>query len=129
MQEKRYLPVTPIGKPRMTRSDKWKKRPAVVRYHEYKDALRELNLDELPPRFDITFNIPMPTSWSKKKQAEMFGKPHQQRPDIDNLLKAFLDALCIDDSYVYDVSMRKRWSILGSMELIVETKYNDFEKE
>lgn len=32
--------ITPIPKPRMTRSDKWKKRPAVVRYFEYKDKIR-----------------------------------------------------------------------------------------
>ena len=32
--------VTPIGKPRMTQRDRWKKRPPVVRYHAFKDQLR-----------------------------------------------------------------------------------------
>lgn len=27
--------ITPIGKPRMTRADKWKQRPAVMRYRAF----------------------------------------------------------------------------------------------
>jgi Holliday junction resolvase RusA-like endonuclease len=52
----------------------------------------------------------MPNSWSKKKKAEFNGKPHQQKPDLDNLIKAFKDALCEDDSYVHTYErMRKIW--------------------
>lgn len=38
--------ITPIGKPRMTRADKWKKRPAVMRYRAFCDEarLRKINL-------------------------------------------------------------------------------------
>jgi len=32
--------VTPIGKPRMTQSDRWKKRDCVVRYFNFKDEIR-----------------------------------------------------------------------------------------
>ena len=34
---------------------------------------------------DVSFIMPMPKSWSKKKRAAMDGKPHTARPDIDNL--------------------------------------------
>lgn len=64
----------------------------------------------VPERLRIVFGLPMPNSWSNKKKALMDGLPHQSRPDIDNLEKAFLDALCTDDSYVWDVHATKLWS-------------------
>lgn len=122
---KYYIPVAPVPKPRMTRADTWKKRPAVERYWAFKDDLK-LNFEiPIPDRFVIKFNVPMPKSWSQKKKKEYFGKPHQAKPDIDNYLKAFLDALCIDDSYVYDVRAMKFWAILGSIEIVIEDEYND----
>ena len=57
----------------------------------------------------------MPASWSEKKKKEMDGKPHQQKPDIDNLEKAFLDALCKDDSYVYAHAGEKYWGREGAI--------------
>lgn len=45
----------------------------------------------------------------------MDGTPHQQRPDIDNYAKAFLDALCEDDSYVYDLRAEKYWGRQASI--------------
>lgn len=59
----------------------------------------------------------MPKSWSKKKKAEYLGKPHQVKPDSDNYLKAFMDALCEDDSYIYDARVQKYWAEEGSIEL------------
>ena len=119
-----HIPVTPVTKPRMTRRDVWKKRPAVVKYHQFKDDLREQSIPPIPAQFTIIFNVPMPKSWSEKKRKEQFGRPHQQKPDIDNFLKAFLDALCEDDSYVYDVRAIKKWAIFGSIELLIEDEYN-----
>lgn len=119
------LPVVPIGKPRMTQRDRWAKRPAVVRYHAYCDLLREewrqLTKLEVPENLFIIFTIPMPISWSKKKKVEMNGKPHQQRPDIDNLCKAFMDALCDDDSYIHELHAYKVWGEEGSIQVSLET--------
>lgn len=56
------------------------------------------------------FYIKMPKSWSKKKCDAMFLQPHQQRPDIDNLCKAVMDALCDDDSYIYELNAKKVWN-------------------
>ena len=33
--------IQPVAKPRMTRSDRWKKRPVVLKYWQFKDALKE----------------------------------------------------------------------------------------
>lgn len=59
----------------------------------------------------------MPLSWSEKRKAEFDGKPHQSKPDVDNYLKGLMDALCDDDSYIYDVHASKFWAREGSIEL------------
>ena len=107
--------VTPTPKPRMTQRDKWLNppRPAVVRYHAFADELRlrTNHLDNFPAAvFDVVFYLPMPASWSKKKRAKMDGCAHQQKPDRDNLLKAFQDALCSDDAHIYDGRVAKYWT-------------------
>ncbi len=102
--------LTPVPKPRQTKSDKWKKRPCVVRYREYADRCRELGMTvENGDR--IIFHIAMPPSWPKAKRAAMDGQPHRQRPDIDNLLKAVMDAVLPEDCSVWWVgSVKKFWS-------------------
>lgn len=114
-----HADITPIPKPRMTRSDRWKQRPCVQRYWEYKDELRDWAVDNdyyLGDMLSIQFMIPMPRSWSKSKKEKMNGRPHQQKPDLDNLLKAFQDALADDDSNVHTYQMiTKVWSYEGGM--------------
>lgn len=107
------IPVAPVPKPRMTRSDAWKQRPPVLRYFQFKDDLQAQIKGDLDPRFTVQFFVAMPKSWSDKKKAAMMGKPHQQKPDVDNYLKSLMDALCKDDSYVYDTRAIKRWSDTG----------------
>lgn len=109
------IPITPTPKPRMTRRDKWQKRPAVMRYRAFCDELRD---HMRPAHLDnwLTFHIPMPASWSQKKRAAMAGRRHQQKPDIDNLVKAVFDALLKDDSGVSEIHARKLWASTGAIE-------------
>jgi Holliday junction resolvase RusA-like endonuclease len=44
-------------------------------------------------RLSLVFRFAMPASWSKKKREQMRGELHAQKPDIDNLLKAVMDAM------------------------------------
>lgn len=106
------LNTAPCPKPRMTRRDKWAERPAVMRYRAFCDELRsEVNGWEMPASgVWLMFYIEMPKSWSKRKRAKMDQHPHQQKPDIDNLVKAFLDALHVDDSHIHDIRASKTWS-------------------
>ena len=105
--------ITPVPTPRMTRADRWKKRPAVLRYWAFADELR-LKMPKIDlNHYTLTFGIPMPKSWSKKKKLELDGKPHKQRPDIDNLCKSVLDALYLDDSHIHDIALKKIWSTKG----------------
>lgn len=112
------LNVTPCPKPRMTQRDKWSKRPSVVRYREFCDELRRVvgdAIDVIPCHgIHVQFYLPMFKSWTKKKRARLDGKPHQQKPDVDNLTKAFADALWPDDdSHVWDMRATKRWATEG----------------
>ncbi len=105
------LKVRPTPKPRMVKSDKWKKRPIVLKYWAYKaEVLLQAKGYVLPDKIDICFHLKMPKSWSKKKKLEMFGKPHQQRPDVDNLEKSIMDVFCKDDSRIWYSLTTKYWS-------------------
>ena len=111
------LRVPPMPKPRMTRADRWKKRPVVLRYWEWCEAVRaEWGEGPFPQHLThVTFRVPMPKSWSKAKRAAMQGAPHTQTPDVDNYLKALLDALHVNDSGVWDIRVTKRWSESGGI--------------
>lgn len=106
------LDVAPCSAPRMSQSDKWKRRPIVTKYFAFKDELRlkcglvGYDLEEV---LDIAFVVEMPKSWSKKKRSEMLYERHLQRPDRDNFLKAFQDAFLGDDGFVADGRTLKIW--------------------
>ena len=63
---------------------------------------------------DIEFRIPIPQSYSKKKKAELEWTPHNKKPDLDNLVKAVLDALngvaFEDDSLISDINASKTYA-------------------
>jgi Holliday junction resolvase RusA-like endonuclease len=62
----------------------------------------------------IRFDIPMPKSWAKSQHGIYRNKPHRDRPDLDNLVKAVLDALMGEDCTVWHLgSVEKRWSDVG----------------
>lgn len=69
-------------KPRMTRRDKWAKRPCVVKWHDFKDkvaiAYRE--------RRGRMYCVPIAVAFR-------FTVSNKRRMDLDNLIKGFLDAL------------------------------------
>lgn len=109
--------LTPVAKPRMTQADKWKQRPAVLRYWDFKDELRSQAMRQgftLGEAFRVTFYLPMPQSWSKRKRAKMAGTKHQGRPDLDNLEKAVADSLAPEnDSYIWHKVSYKVWASEG----------------
>ena len=114
------LDENPVGKPRMTQRDKWKKRPAVLRWLTYKD---EVTLKAGPFSLPIQgywmiFTFKPPRSWSTKRAVEMFGAPHMQKPDKDNLEKGIMDIfLPDDDSKVYDGRVSKQWGVRRNLEI------------
>ena len=118
------LRVIPVAKPRMTQRDKWAKRPAVLRYFAFADAFRAeaQRVGFVLPDFGaaFTFYLPIPSSWSAKKKREMEGKPHQSRPDLDNLAKSAADALKGEDSTIWQYNgLTKLWSSDPRIEVVV----------
>jgi len=113
------LLIEPIAKPRMTRSDKWRKRACVLKYRTFADEVRRrarglnIGLESV----ELVFTVAMPASWCRRKKAEFCGMPHQSKPDLDNMVKAFFDALLEDDSGVWRIAARKVWGEAGSIEI------------
>jgi len=108
--------IEPVPAPRMTRGDRSLYRPCVKRYMTYRNKLKSINPMVNWHPLSVQFVLPMPDSWSEKKKKEMFLKPHQNRPDLDNLLKAFKDALLEEDSAVWSYDMvTKVWGRTGSI--------------
>lgn len=103
-------PIAAIGKVRMSQRDKWAKRPVVMRYRAYHDKVRAYGVD-LQEGDSVTFWLPMPESWSKRKRAECDGHLHRQKPDIDNLLGGLMDAVFEDDKALACIGrIEKRWT-------------------
>jgi len=111
------------------------------KYNAYKQELRWIASKDgfkLPDgAFAVFFYIPMPKSWRWKKRLEMNGKPHQSKPDCDNLLKSMIDGLIPpknktkgekgrDDKEVWCYAAFKFWveEFDGRIEII---EYNEYE--
>ena len=112
--EKEYQ-IDPVAKPRQTQRDRWQKRTCVMKYRDFADKCRALKIYVPEAGAHVTFILSMPASWSKKKKVAMDGQPHQQRKDIDNLIKSLLDALYHDDSCVWDIRATKIWGRIGKI--------------
>ena len=109
--------ITPVAKPRMTQSDRWKKRPCVMKYWAFKDLVRLAGIKLPEGGSHVIFHMPMPKSWSKKKRAEMDGQPHKSTKDRDNLTKALQDACLDQDKTLWDMRTTKLWSYEGKIEV------------
>jgi len=106
------LRVDPVPKPRMTASDRWKHRPIVDRYFRFKDAvlgLSGLGNFKLGDKYKIEFLIRMPDSWAEVKKKRYEGKPHKQKPDLDNLIKAINDCMRAEDEGIHWIEASKIW--------------------
>lgn len=134
------LNLTPISHLRATRGDsiffkipRDKLKPdglrrllRLERYNEYKIALlaeAKRKKFQLPASgLSVTFYLPIPKTWSKKKKKAHHGLLCQSRPDIDNLLKAFFDSLTYEDKFIANVTATKRWVDfpLGWIECLID---------
>jgi Holliday junction resolvase RusA-like endonuclease len=110
-----------VGKPRQTRSDRWKKRPEVERYRLWADEARLAATgspltkikDETVLAIYAFFHFPLRESWSAAKKEAHYGRLHQAAPDVDNCLKATADALFGEDKTIPIMHGVKLWCVEG----------------
>ena len=116
--ERIFLPIDPCPAPRQSRRDAWDPSPMVRRYREWKDKMRPLCEAagwKLGDELRVEFHIAMPKSWSNKRKDAMVGKPHQQKPDVDNFSKAVMDFGGQDDGHVHTLHASKFWAEDGEI--------------
>jgi len=115
------LPLRAIGKPRQTRSDKWRKRPCVLAYRAFADQVRALIPAEVRAadvvRLDWVATFTPPESWSNKRKLASIGQPHRSKPDRDNIDKALMDSLFEEDSGIASGTISKVWGERDQIEL------------
>jgi Holliday junction resolvase RusA-like endonuclease len=116
---------TPKGRPRFTSRGRSYTPAATVRAeHEMANALLQKTREKGgewpktgPLAVSVVFAMPVPESWSKKKQQQARSNElwHTSRPDADNLLKLVLDAangvLWVDDAQLVMVGAGKEYAV------------------
>lgn len=120
-----FIECAPMGAVRQSSSDGWKQRPVVMRYRAYKDEIRKQILlkagaegaEELSKctMFTLSFYLPFPKSYNKKKKMLLEKTGHNEKPDIDNLIKAIFDTICKDDKHIKHVTASKYWQSRNSV--------------
>ncbi|MEM2138661.1 MAG: RusA family crossover junction endodeoxyribonuclease [Candidatus Woesearchaeota archaeon] len=117
------IDIEPCSAVRMTNSDRWKKenhvnpnlrmRKCVKKYFDFKRKLLyefEKNNINLKDELNIVFYLKIPDSLSSKKKDLLKGSPHKKRPDLDNLVKAVMDAVRKEDGDIFKIIAEKRYS-------------------
>lgn len=121
--------VIPMGKPRMTQSDKWKtdpnhkdpnkrKREVVHKYHTLQNQIREQAEKlgfVLQKTFEAVFFVPMPDSWKQSKKEKLNGMPCEDGFDVDNGCKFIMDTFLKQDKQVWCIKCSKYWAYYGSI--------------
>jgi Holliday junction resolvase RusA-like endonuclease len=105
--------------------------PAKTRRYEAHGRLAaQLAMNGRPPitvpvRAEITVDLPVPASWSQKRQdAALRGEVRPtSRPDTDNYVKAALDAInaivVADDSLIVDLVATKRYVRIAKLTITI----------
>lgn len=118
--------IDPVAKPRMSQRDKFAPSKAARKYFKFASKLRAmagLKRYQITLPLSITFIAPMPKSWSEKKKKRLNGELKPTKPDLDNYIKAFKDALAKNDEWVSHYGdMKKIYGYTGK--IIIHVKEN-----
>jgi Holliday junction resolvase RusA-like endonuclease len=123
-------PAVAKGRPRMTRRG-FTYTPATTRKYEAHGRLAAQEVMAgrapiaAPVRAEITVSLPVPASWSAKRQdAALRGEIRPtSRPDTDNYIKAALDAVnaivVTDDSLVVELAAEKKYARVPQLTITI----------
>lgn len=130
------LDIEPIGAVRTTQKQMWADK-RYKKYMNWKETVRILWTAELLKHgyvpetvkfsviesIDFIMTVPFGAKLSKKQMEERKSRvdtPHTMKPDIDNMIKAFMDAVMKEDSHVHTIGMtRKTWGLHGHIKVVV----------
>lgn len=105
--QRAFWSIVPTPAPRQVRRDAFEPSRSVQRYRAFRDECRWKRIWRPEPGDLVVFCMPIPRS---RVREGLDGRPHLQKPDVDNLLKALLDALYDDDCAVWTCTAAKVWS-------------------
>jgi Holliday junction resolvase RusA-like endonuclease len=131
------VPGTPVAKGRA----KFARRGNFVSTYTPKETVQYENLVRLaaqeamagadpfdrPIALTVAIYLPIPQSWSKKKQekARVGAVGATKKPDADNVLKALKDGMngvvYVDDARITDVTLQKRYATSPRVDVIART--------
>lgn len=111
----KHYDITPIPKPRLTHQGRFSDR--AKRYYKYCNDLNMMNLKINECGSHIVFVLPMPKSWSGRIRDALRDTPHKTKNsnDVDNLVKAVMDAVFKNDGHVWDIRASKFWGDDGAI--------------
>lgn len=126
-----FIQIEPMGAVRMTQKGKFISKSA-IRYLNYKNFIKWQAkqqgkgkvFEKEPLDVHIKFIMPVPESWSRKKQAAAYGRYHMKKPDTDNLVKGVFDSLnkivWKDDNQVAKLSAVKVYGECPGIEVMIK---------
>lgn len=121
----------PLARPRITRWGAYDSQ-SVLRKSVTLDLQSQHAFNVLlsgPVYLDVTFFMPIPMSWSKKKKAAYQDQLHLSRPDLDNLIKWVCDIACgiiyTDDCIISQINARKVYSLSPCTKFTLRELHNE----
>ena len=134
------LEGTPTGKgrPKFARRGKFVSTYTPLKTKNYEDRIREVAREAMgssepldtPISACFYITMPVPASYSKKaKTACLLGVTRPtKKPDVDNIIKAFLDAMngivYLDDCQVVDLHAKKIYGTVGMVQVYIKESLN-----
>lgn len=126
---------TPVGKgrPKFARRGNYVSTYSPAKTRDYEGLIREAAKRamgsspplETPIAAYFYISMPVPASYSKKRREACLSNAERptKKPDTDNILKAFLDAmngvLYVDDSQVCSLHAIKSYGSVGMVEVLI----------
>lgn len=114
------LYIKPKGYIRRTKADIWKKRKSVIEYYRYKDEINQMIQERYIPSetLKVVFLLKPADSLSFIKKKKLYYTPHNKKPDLDNLVKALLDAFHRQDNIVHTIYAHKIYAPINAICLL-----------
>lgn len=114
-------------RPRFRNAGKFVQTYMPTSYMKHKEFIRkqmpELNINDAI-KLTLLFEFPMNKSWSKRLITKMIYAFKKNKPDLDNLVKTFMDAankkIWTDDALIVELHCAKRYAEVPKIKVKVE---------